>query len=214
VGGADKKWKGNFWFCFAAIDKSLKKYYTTDIMGMEKFEMVPVESEKETKRRLEREKSEHENSVEGGASWVLAMLEKRQKYGERIPLKRDRSFDVPGDVTELPGDVSQLVRQAKQMEYSQKGLYDLAKEISQKYPELRFSFKLDPEGKWIEYSVQKQNLSVGDEVLWENHGSLQWKEPRKIKSIQEDPKSKRKYAFVEGGTTGIPLDELVLNQKN
>jgi len=100
------------------------------------------------------------------------------------------------------------------MEYSQKGLYDLAKEISQKHPELRFSFKLDPQGEWIEYSVQKQNLNVGDEVLWENHGFLQWKEPKKIKSIQEDPKSKRKYAFVEGGTTGIPLDELVLNEKN
>jgi len=142
------------------------------------------------------------------------MLEKRQKYSERIPLKGDRSFDVPGDVTTLPGDVAQLVRSAKQMEYSQKGLYKLAKEISQKHPELRFSYRLDPEGKWIEYSVQKQNLSVGDEVLWENDDTLQWEEPRKIKSIQEDPKSKRKYAFVEGGTTGIPLDELVLNQKN
>lgn len=50
--------------------------------------MVPVESEKYTKRRIEREKNEHENSVEGGASWVLGMLEKNQKYGERIPLKK------------------------------------------------------------------------------------------------------------------------------
>lgn len=181
-------------------------------MSMEKFEIVPVESKKDTEHRLERERDEHENSVEAGASWILGMLEKNQKYSERIPLKKNRSFDVPGDVTDLPGDVSQLVRSAKQMEYSQKGLYNLAKEISQKYPELRFSFKLDPQGKWIEYSVQKQNLGVGDEVLWENHGTLQWKEPKKIKSIQEDSKSKRKYAFVEGDTTGIPLDELTLNQ--
>lgn len=183
-------------------------------MSIEKFGIVRVESEKDTKRRIEREKEEHENSVEAGASWVLGMLERNQKYGERIPLKRDRTFDVPGDVTELPGDVSQLVHSAKQMEYSQKGLYDLAAEIRQKHPELRFSFKLDPEGKWIEYSVQKQNLNVGDDVVWENNNSLQWKEPKKIKSIQEDPKSKRKYAFVEGGTTGIPLDELVLSQKD
>ncbi len=183
-------------------------------MGMEKFELTPVDDQKDIEHRERREKIEHENSVEAGASWVLSMLENRKKYSERIPLKRDRSFDVPENVTELPGDVAQIVRSAYRMEYSQKGLYDLAKEISQKHPELRFSFKLDPQGKWIEYSVQKQNLNVGDEVLWENHGSLQWKEPKKIKSIQEDPKSKRKYAFVEGGTTGIPLDELVLKEMN
>lgn len=80
-------------------------------------------------------------------------------------------------------------------------------------PELLFSFKIDPQGKWIEYSVQKQNLNIGDKVLWENGGSLQWKEAKKIKSIQEDPKSKRKFAFVEGETTAIPLDELLLNQQ-
>lgn len=101
---------------------------------MEKFEMVPVESEEDIKRRLSREKEEHESSVKAGASWVWAMLEKKQKYGERIPLNKDRSFDVPENVTELPGDVAQLVRSAYRMEYSQKGLYDLAKEISQKHP--------------------------------------------------------------------------------
>ena len=181
---------------------------------MEKFGMVHVENEEDAEQRLSRKKEEHESSVESGASWVLGMLENKQKYGERIPLKRDHSFDVPEDVTELPGDVSQLVRSAKQMEYSQKGLYDLAKEISQKHPELRFSFMLDPDGKWIEYSVQKQNLNVGDEVFWENQDAFQWKEPKKIKSIHEDPKSKRKYALVEGETAGIPLDELVLSQLN
>lgn len=124
-------------------------------MSIEKFEIIPLETGEETDHRLLREKIEHKNSVEAGANWVLSMLKNNQKYGERIPLKHDRTFDVPSDVTELPSDVSQLVRSAKQMEYSLEGLYDLAKEIEQKHPELNFSFNLDPEGKWIEYSVQK-----------------------------------------------------------
>ena len=179
-----------------------------------KFEVIPREEPKDTEQRIKNEKNEHERSVDAAASWVLRMLENRQKYAERIALKRDRSFDIPQNVTELPSDVSQLVRSAYRMEYSQKGLYDLAQEISQKYQELRFSFKLDPEGKWIKYSVQKQYVNVGDEVLWENQGTVQWKEPKKIKSIQEDTKSKKKYAFVEGVTTGIPIEELILNQGN
>jgi hypothetical protein len=157
-------------------------------MNIDKFEMVPVENEENTKQKLLKEKKEHENSVESGANWILSMLEKNQKYGERIPLKKDRSFNVPENITELPGDVAQLVRSAYQMEYSQKGLYDLTKKISQKHPELRFSFKIDPQKEWIEYSVQKQNLNIGDEVLWENNGYLQWKEAKKIRSIQEDQK--------------------------
>ena len=181
---------------------------------MKEFKMIPVEKPEEIERGQQREKMEHENSVEAGASWVLSMLENREKYTERIALKRSRSFDVPENVTELPLDVAQLVRSAYRMEYSQNGLYDLAKEISQKHQDLKFSFKIDPEGKWIEYSVQKQNLGIGSEVLWENGGSVQWKEPKKITSIQEDPKSKRKYAFIEGETTGIPLDELILNQRS
>jgi len=57
-------------------------------MSMEKFEMVPVESEKDTKGRLEREKNEHENSVEDGASWVLGMLEKIKSIASESCLKK------------------------------------------------------------------------------------------------------------------------------
>ena len=178
---------------------------------MEKFEAVPVETEDETNQRVTREKEEHEKSVEASMDWLLGMLEKNQSHSERIPLKRDRTFDVPDDVTELPEDAPLLVRCAYRMEYSQKGLYDLAKEIRQKHPEIIFSFKLDPEGKWMEYSAKKQILDVGDKVTWENSSLPEWEEPKTIKSIQEDPKSGRKYALVEGVTTGIPLDELVLN---
>jgi hypothetical protein len=167
------------------------------------------------KEGVKENKIENDYDVEIAAGWLLAMLEKKERYSERIPLKNDRSFDVPEGITELPSNISQLVRTARQMEYSQKGLYDLTKKISQKYQELQFSFKLgnDNNNRWIEYSVQKQNLNIGDEVLWENSGLMQWEEPKKIRSIQEDPKSKRKFAFVEGVTTGIPIDELILNQK-
>lgn len=182
-------------------------------METEKLGLARVESEEEKERRLEREKKEHDDSVDVGAHWILSVLQKNEAYSERIPLKRDRTFDIPEDITELPGNVAQLVRSARQMEYSQKGLYDLIKEIREKHPELQFSFKLDRDGKWIEYSVKKQNLNIGDKVIWESDGSLQWKDPKKIQSIQEDPTSKRKYAFIEGETTGIPLDELVLNNE-
>ena len=60
---------------------------------------------------------------------------------------------------------------------------------------------------------KEQNINVGDEVLWESQGVLQWKEPRKIVSIEEDPQSKKMYALFEGETTGAPLEELVLSQK-
>jgi hypothetical protein len=108
-------------------------------------------------KEAQEKKIEHDHGIEIAAGWILAMLEKKEKYSERIPLKMDKSFDIPGDVTEPPNDVSQLVRAARQMEYSLKGLYDLTNEIVAKHPELEFSFKLDNEGKWVEYSVQKRN---------------------------------------------------------
>lgn len=175
------------------------------------LEVVPVEKPEDIERGLRIKEAEHNDSVEAGANWVLGMLEKGKIYGERIPLKENRSFDILENVTEQPGDVAQLVRSAKQMKYSQKGLYDLAKEISQRHSELRFSFKIDPKGKWIEYSVQKQYLKVGDEVMWESQGVIQCK--GKILSIHKDPGSKREFAFVEGVTTGIPLGELILSQE-
>lgn len=205
-------------FSFGVIEFFVSIAYNNDdiqdtCMEREHFAIIPQESEKEAQERATREKEEYSASVESGADWLLRMLENHPAYSERIPLRRDHSFDVPANVTELPLHLSQLVRQAKQMEYSQQGLYDLAREIRKKHPELQFSFQVDPQGKWIEYSVEKQNLNIGDEVLWESQGLTHWDEPKKITSIHNDPQSKRAYAFVEGGTTGIPLDELVLSGK-
>lgn len=180
---------------------------------MEKPKIVHVETEEQEKYRRAKEEKEREMSVEAGANWILASLKEAEEYGERIPLKKDRSFDIPGNVTELPLHVAQLVRSSYRMENSQKGLYDLTREISKKHPELKFSFVIDPGGKWIEYSVRKQSFNIGDQVMWESQGSAQWEEPKKIKSIHKDPKSGRVYAFVEGVNTGMPLDELFLWEK-
>lgn len=178
------------------------------------FELVRAESENDSIWRAKKPNDqeiidERENSIESGARWILDMLETRETYSERIPLKRDRSFDIVNDVTELPSDVAQLVRTAKSMKLTQEGLYTLTREISARHPELRFSFALDPQGQWIEYSVRKNAPIIGDAVLWESHGILQWTEPRRILSIHEDPRSKQKFAFVEGINTGIPLNELI-----
>jgi len=183
-------------------------------MNMEKLPVVvPQEDSEDIEKRRQKDAMEKERSVVAGAEWILAMLEKTPTYSERIPLNRDRSFNIPRGVSELPLDVAQLVRSANRMEWSQKGLYDLAKEISKLHPELKFSFTMDPEGQWVEYSAKKQVLEIGGMVLWEQNGILQWREPKKIKSIHQDPTSKRRYAFVEGVVTALPLDELVVMQK-
>lgn len=176
---------------------------------MNEFPVVLQEDAEDIERRQQEVAAEKKKSTAAGAEWILAMLEKTPTYSERIPLNRDRSFNIPRGVSEQPLGVAQLVRSAYRMEWSQKGLYDLAKEILQIHPELRFSFTMDPKGQWMEYSAKKQILSIGDPVLWEQNGILQWKEPKNIKSIHEDTTSKRKYAFVEGIATALPLDELV-----
>ncbi len=177
-------------------------------MRMEGRVPTHIKNPEDEKRRLEREKIAHEDSVEVGAEWLLSQLNRQDRYSERILLKRDRSFDLPQGNTEFPANVSQLVRSVYDMDLSQNGLYTLTREISQKHPELKFSFSLSPDGAWIEYTVEKQYLTIGDSVQWESQGVLQWQQPRKITSFEQDNRSGRVYAFVDGDATGIPLDEL------
>lgn len=48
----------------------------------------------------------------------------------------------------------------------------------------------------------KESLKVNDFVIWENRGTLQWSNSRRIVFIQDG------YAFFDGSLTGIPLKEL------
>lgn len=60
----------------------------------------------------------------------------------------------------------------------------------------------------------KEAFKIGDAVFWEPNGVFQWKEPRVIINIEEDSKSKRKYALFKESKTGTPLDQLVAVPKN
>jgi hypothetical protein len=174
-------------------------------------EMIAPEPKSETAKKADAaiEATNHRKSTEAGAEWLLQMLEKKPSYSERIPLKRDQSFDVIGDATEFPLSTAQLIRSAHDMELTQKGLYDLTEEISHLNPNLQFSFKRDPGGKWIEYSVEKKNLKVGDEAIWESGGQLQFKKPRKIVAFQASPDNKTQLVIFEGDPTGVPLEEVL-----
>lgn len=54
---------------------------------------------------------------------------------------------------------------------------------------------------------------VGDFVVWETNGTLRFKEPKRIQRIEEDPASKKQFAFFDDFLTGIPLNELVVREK-
>lgn len=176
---------------------------------------IPEERIDETRQKR---KEEYEKSVESTASWLLGILETNKEYKEKIPLTKERNIVLPDFVKNIggahvDGSFPLIVQYAKSMTLSQKGLYELARDISSRYQELRFTFKIDPKGEWIEFSVCKQIFNIGDEVFWEPEETPQWDKPKKISSIQEDPNSKKKFAFFEGSHTGIPLEQLVQIKK-
>jgi hypothetical protein len=54
---------------------------------------------------------------------------------------------------------------------------------------------------------------IGDFVVWETNGTLRFKEPLQIKRIEEDPKSKKPFAFFDEFLTGVPVNELVVSER-
>jgi hypothetical protein len=50
------------------------------------------------------------------------------------------------------------------------------------------------------------NVDIGSYVQWEAQGVLQFKQPRRVRSISDDGE----WAFVEGSSTGIPIGELTV----
>jgi len=59
---------------------------------------------------------------------------------------------------------------------------------------------------------EDSDARVGKFAVWETNGTLRFKEPKQIRRIEEDPKSKQKFAFFDEFPTGIPLDELVFEK--
>jgi hypothetical protein len=53
--------------------------------------------------------------------------------------------------------------------------------------------------------------AVGDYVQWESDGVLQFEQPKRVRAIQEVDGSG--WVFVEGSETGIPMNEVTIEQK-
>lgn len=51
--------------------------------------------------------------------------------------------------------------------------------------------------------------SIGDLVQWESDGALQFNSPVRVRDVSEDGQ----WAFVDGSETGVPMDELVVEQQ-
>jgi hypothetical protein len=56
-------------------------------------------------------------------------------------------------------------------------------------------------------SVETEPIKIGDLVQWESGGVLRMDAPRIVRAIQDG------WAFVEGSETGIPVEELLLEQR-
>ncbi len=59
---------------------------------------------------------------------------------------------------------------------------------------------------------EDSDTHVGKFAVWESKGTIIFKEPKQVRRIEEDPKSKQKFAFFDEFPTGIPLDELVFEK--
>lgn len=54
-----------------------------------------------------------------------------------------------------------------------------------------------------------QPIAVGDYVQWESQGVLQFPEPLRVRALSPDGD----WAFVDGSTTGMPVDELTVEKR-
>ncbi len=78
-----------------------------------------------------------------------SMLETHNPYSETFTIGPDGMFlDI------RPDGVPRYFNESKTPE----DLYRHAREIESRYPDLKFSFEQDPNGKWIKYAVSKTNL--------------------------------------------------------
>ena len=57
----------------------------------------------------------------------------------------------------------------------------------------------------------KREVQIGDYVQWECNGAYQFEKPRKVLDILHDDTGKQ-WALVEETTTGLPVEQLILEQ--
>ena len=75
------------------------------------------------------------------------MLKTHNQYSETFRIRPDGTFDK----------ILRLDNQPVYMEIANTPdeLYQFARDIENKHPEYHFSFEIDPEGKWMKYTVSK-----------------------------------------------------------
>lgn len=166
-----------------------------------------------SKRDEKAKKYEKNYDVESVSKWIESRLILGEgRYSEKIPLNSNGSIN-PEATIDIPR--SMIVQYAKSLNLSsQNSLYILASDIAKDYPKIHFSFKPDSAGKYIEITVEsevKKSIPVGAFVNWENNQTLMWNQPRKITRIES--LDGNKFAFFDESPTGIPMDELHLNDE-
>jgi hypothetical protein len=55
--------------------------------------------------------------------------------------------------------------------------------------------------------LEKKDIVEGDMVQWESNGVFMFSTPKKVVKIENSEFGK--YVFVEGGKTGLPLEQLI-----
>ncbi|MDP2676818.1 MAG: hypothetical protein Q8O83_03980 [bacterium] len=130
-----------------------KPYSSSDFYPSPSVEARPGEStEKKTKETEIRYQEESERTKDfTPADWAeehfAYMLEGKNPYSETFKIKSDGRFDK---VERLDGSPV-FIGEADTPEE----LYRIAAEIEEKHPEYHFSFETDKEGRWMKYTVSK-----------------------------------------------------------
>lgn len=70
-----------------------------------------------------------------------------------------------------------------------------------------------------EYDEEKKpifDIKEGDLVQWQSQGVLQFPQPRKVENLQTTyiGGKEARYVFVEGTTTGIPIEQVILMKRD
>ncbi|MDO8590931.1 MAG: hypothetical protein Q7R65_03055 [bacterium] len=98
-------------------------------------------------------KQNHEHFIESATDFIKTVLEKQDSFSETVALRPDGSLN-PESTADLSRSV--LINSVETLELTYNGLMKACKDISDANPELQFSFKTDPAGKSITYTVTQR----------------------------------------------------------
>lgn len=79
------------------------------------------------------------------------------------------------------------------------------------YANLSRNNTLDGEQEGGEDTTPPPNIDIGDLIQWESDGALRLPSPKKVRALKEY--EGRDWVFIDGHETGIPMDQVILEQK-